>query len=59
MAMAAQQRRWVDVVPVNGNGVPPPPALRRLRALRPPVTLFGIWISTSLSPPAPYFCVRF
>jgi hypothetical protein len=24
MAMAAQQRRWVDVVPVNGNGVPPP-----------------------------------
>ena len=24
MAMAAQQRRWVDVVPINGNGVPPP-----------------------------------
>ena len=24
MAMAAQQRRWVDVVPVNGNGAPPP-----------------------------------
>ncbi len=24
MAMAAQQRRWVDVVPVNGIGLPPP-----------------------------------
>ena len=23
MVMAAQQRRWVDVVPVNGNSVPP------------------------------------
>ena len=30
---------------------PPPPALRRMRAPRPPVTLFGT--STSLSPPAP------
>ena len=52
MAMAAQQRQWVDVVPVNGNGVPPL-ALQQLRAPRPPVTLFGIWLSTSLSPPPP------
>ena len=38
LAMAVQQRGWVDVVPVNGNGVPPPcpttiarpPSLRHL-----------------------------
>jgi hypothetical protein len=51
-AMAAQQRRWVDIVPVNGNGLPPlpyddcaPPAPR------PPVTSFGT--STSLVAPRP------
>jgi len=52
MAMAAQQQRWVDFVPVNGNGAPPP-ALRQLRAPRPPVTSFGIstWLSPSAPPP--------
>ena len=35
MAMAAQQRRWVDVVPVNGNGVPPPCPTTIARPLSP------------------------
>ena len=53
MAMAAQLRQWVDVVPVKGNGVPPPLPYDDCAPPVPPSPCLGSGSRPRCRPPPP------